>query len=184
MNKKVAGIDYSMSSPAMVIFDDNEYTFYGIKAKKSMVSKSDKVILFEPVKDYEHNIERYEFLANLFVDILKAENIKDVYIEGYAYGARGNVFNIGENTGILKYLLYKNGINLTVFQPNEIKKVATNKGNANKVLMYEAFKNDGPFDLEDILSVEATDTKIPAPINDMVDAYYVLKTGLTHQPEK
>ena len=51
-----------------------------------------------------------------------------------------------------------------------IKKFATDKGNANKELMLEAFEKDTGVNLELLF-----DTKSKSPITDVADAYFVCK---------
>ena len=69
-------------------------------------------------------------------------------MEGYAYGtSKGVVFEIGENTGVLKHKLMKAQISIDIFAPSEIKKHATTRGNANKVDMEYAFRSHTGVDL-------------------------------------
>jgi hypothetical protein len=55
-----------------------------------------------------------------------------VALEGYAYNAKGRVFHIAENTGILKYKMFQRGVPLDIVEPTKVKKFATEKGNASK----------------------------------------------------
>ena len=96
-------------------------------------------------------------------------------MENYAYGATGRVFNIAENTGILKKQLREAGFKYTVIPPTVIKKYATGKGNASKDLMYETFLSETQVDLQSQLSPKST--KISNPVSDIVDSYYICKTG-------
>lgn len=177
-----AGIDWSMTSPGLVIGNSpnpDDLLYYGIRQKKKQVSKAANIILLEPNDSYFSNIERYDTLARTYVDILKRHNVTQVWAEGYAYGATGNTFNIGECTGMLKYHLWKAGINLDILQPGEIKKFATGKGNANKTLMYQAYINKTGHRLDQLIDDEVKGDKIPSPVNDLVDSYYALLTGLS-----
>ena len=85
------------------------------------------------------------------------------------------VFNIGENTGILKQKLRSSGFRYTTIPPTVIKKEATGKGNANKELMYETFLAETNVDLQSQLTPNST--KIVNPVSDIVDSYYICKTG-------
>ena len=60
-----------------------------------------------------------------------------VALEDYAFAAKGRVFHIAENTGILKYKLFQQGIPLETISPSAVKKNATGKGNADKEMMYQ-----------------------------------------------
>lgn len=171
-----------MTSPGLVIGNSpnpDDLLYYGIRQKKKQVSKAANIILLEPNDSYFSNIERYDTLARTYVDILKRHNVTQVWAEGYAYGATGNTFNIGECTGMLKYHLWKAGINLDILQPGEIKKFATGKGNANKTLMYQAYINKTGHRLDQLIDDEVKGDKIPSPVNDLVDSYYALLTGLS-----
>ena len=79
------------------------------------------------------------------------------------------MFNIGENTGLLKHKLYKNNLYPKVVTPTEIKKWATGKGNASKTDMYNAFVDQTGVELKDILECEPEST----PLSDVVDAFLI-----------
>lgn len=176
-----AGIDWSMSSPGMVIgntSDPSELLFFGIRQKKKQSSSASNIILLEPDDLYTCDSERYFKLASRYVNILVDNNVDVVFQEGYAYGASGNTFNIGECTGILKLLLWQNNIELRIIQPSEIKKFATGKGNSNKTAMFEAYsKLNHPLDR--LIDDAVTSAKIPSPVNDIIDAYFCLQCGLS-----
>ena len=71
------------------------------------------------------------------------KNNQLIQIEDYSYGSTGRVFHIAENLGLLKYKLKMEcGWDYTLLPPSVIKKFATDKGNANKELMLEAFEKD------------------------------------------
>ena len=96
-----------------------------------------------------------------------------VALEDYAYGAKGRVFHIAENTGILKYKLWQNSIPLDVVQPTKVKKFGTGKGNAGKPEMFQAFVEETGVDLR--FHMNDTKKDIGNPISDIVDAYYICK---------
>jgi len=99
--------------------------------------------------------------------------IDQVSLEGYAYSAQGRVFNIAENTGILKYKLWQSRIPVEVIPPSAVKKLATGKGNSDKAAMYVQFTQDTDIPLMDIISPEKT--KVSNPVSDIVDAFYICK---------
>ena len=101
--------------------------------------------------------------------------MKCVYLEDYAFAATGRVFNIAENTGILKHYLKKNKFNFETIPPSVIKNISTGKGNANKELMYETFLAETNVDLQSLLTPNST--KIVNPVSDIVDSYYICKAG-------
>lgn len=70
-------------------------------------------------------------------------------IEGYAYSAKGAVFNLGELGGVLRLALYKRGIPTIEVPPTYLKKFMTGKGTSPKNLMLkEAYKTYG-VDIDD-----------------------------------
>lgn len=174
-----------MSSPGVVIGNSESplnLKFIGVKQKKKQVSSDERVILLEPVTDYTNDSDRFSQLADIFIEQLIRNNVKMVWMEGYAYGATGNTFSIGECTGILKYKLFLANIDVNILQPGEIKKFATGKGNANKTLMYKAYMSKSNHDLCSILDTHVKGDKIPSPISDLIDAYYILQLGLNELP--
>lgn len=177
-----AAIDWSMSSPAMAIgssANPDDLLFFGVKTKKKHFSIQN-FHLYEPVTDYENDIDRFSRLAKPFIVALVSHNVKTVFMEGYAYGANGNTFSIGESTGVLKYMLWKAGIDYVIVQPGTIKKHHTGKGNANKNLMYDAYVESTGQDMIALLG-EHRGANIPAPVNDLVDAYAILQVGISLQ---
>lgn len=121
-------------------------------------------------------MERYAKVTKILIDEIHAFSPDVVGIEGYAYGAKGLVFDIAEATGVFKHELYKQtGLIPHVIAPAMIKKVASGKGNAKKFQMLDAWNAKHPemnllklFD--EILSKPES---IPSPISDMVDAYWI-----------
>lgn len=126
--------------------------------------------------DHKSNIERFDLLSNLLIDKIKVK-VDEIRFEGYSFGSKGQVFDLAENTGMMKYKLYKDGYPIVVVPPTVIKKFATGKGNANKEAMYSAWSKINP-SLFDLFGVKESKTKIPSPINDIVDAYYLSNMNL------
>ena len=171
----VCGIDYSMTSPAICVHDGNEWkydncTFYYIVGKEKMLINKDqyKSVIYP---EWEHNTQRFDNLASWSIDILTSRNVEAAYIEGYAFGAKGLVFNMAENGGMLKHKIWMAGIFQEVVPPSVIKKFATGKGNANKEKMYEAFIEETSVDVRKEIDIE----KGWNPVSDIVDAYYIAK---------
>ena len=136
---KFVGIDYSMSCPAIAVYDGDpssfhfETTFFTFlnDTKKFQITKDNVQGMNH--KTWQNDIERYCNIANWAIDCIGSVDM--VFLEGYAFGAKGNVFNIAENTGILKYKLQQLGNQYMVIPPTEVKKYATGKGNAKKEMM-------------------------------------------------
>jgi len=124
--------------------------------------------IFSP---YDGDMQRYETIADWAEE--KVTGCFHVGLEGYAYNATGKVFNIAENTGVLKYKLYSRSIPIEVISPSEVKKFATKKGNASKTLMYEKFLEETNVPLQTFFNMDEKDVK--SPLSDIVDAYYICK---------
>ena len=112
-------------------------------------------------------IDRYVYISSWAVDIIDTYETDKIILEDYAYAATGRVFNIGENTGILKYRL-RNKANIVSVAPTEVKKFATGKGNARKEDMLEAFIKQTNVDPRDVLDYYGEN-----PISDIVDSYFM-----------
>lgn len=175
------GVDYSITSPAITVFnqDSGELRFICFRQKKKDVSLDSRVNMLEmPVYGCEQ--ERHHLLSTKLFEAAVGcfGAIGGAYMENYAYAGSGQVFNIAEATGCFKQLLFRNGIPLDVFQPTSVKKVATGKGNAKKHEMLAQFTKDVADPYPWFGRVYAGEEKIISPVSDIVDSYYVLKTGL------
>lgn len=178
------GIDYSMTSPAATIWDSEAdyYYVYNLNGSKKLHGKyeeKDRMMIFvDPIPEYKNNIERYTYISKLFYEFIMLV-IKDhkayVTMEGYAMGSRsGLIFNIAEHHQTLKLRLYNNPqleLNLTSPAPTTIKKYATDKGNADKGQVYDAFFAETEIDLEKIIGVE----KEKSPVNDIADSFWICR---------
>ena len=85
-------------------------------------------------------------------------------------GSVGQVFSIAENTAILKFKIYQAKIEYRIVPPTTLKKFATGKGNADKLMMYEAFVKKTNYDPRKILNSEA---KLGSPFTDIADSYWL-----------
>lgn len=182
----LAGIDYSMSCPSICIHDnpeeneqfsiDNCSFFFATNTKKyARRYLSGKIVgsIMETKESFDNDIARYMALADMFMDMVESEDVSEVGLEDYAFAAKGQVFNIGENTAMLKSSLYRNQVPFFKFAPSQIKNFATGKGGSNKAAMYQAFYNETAWDLRNIMSYDKKG--IDSPIADIVDSYYVCK---------
>tara|TARA_Y100001938_G_scaffold142289_1_gene213274 strand:+ start:422 stop:985 length:564 start_codon:yes stop_codon:yes gene_type:complete len=175
----IAGIDYSMRGPSICIYAGTEKDsfsfercriFYLTDVKKYANYYLEN-ISGERFVDYNHECERYKTIADWAIE--KLVGVDQVGLEGYAYGAKGKVFHIAENTGILKYKLYEAGIPVEIFTPSNVKKFATGKGNATKEDMHHTFKRETKRDIME--TITPTRSTIVSPVSDIVDSFYVCK---------
>lgn len=169
----VAGLDWSMSCPAICIHDTKNplefknCTFYFYIDSKKYDQSYGNIHGFKATLHTSEE-ERFDNIASWGVTILKKHGVKEACLEGYAMGASGRVFNIAENIGLLKHKMWKENIKFITPAPTAVKKLFTGKGNAKKEAMYDAFLNKGlDVDLEKLLNC-ASDK---SPLADITDAY-------------
>ncbi len=172
----IAGIDYSLRCPAVCVFDGDTWSwdnlcFYYLTEKSTKTGVFMKCINGERLEDWNQDMERYCSIADWTSEIVLG--CDEVALEGYSMGSRGKVFNIAENTGVLKYKLFEYGIPLSVYPPTTVKKFATGKGNAKKEQMYDSFVKETKKQIMYALSPKAK--KVGNPVSDIVDSYYICK---------
>lgn len=172
-NKTIVGIDYSMSCPSICVHKGKDWQFanckfYYLTDKKKFEIKTD-FIFGERHRDFSSQQERFHNIATWSLSKIPKKSI--IYLEDYAFAAKGVVFNIGECCGTLKYNLWKSKHKFDTFAPSQIKKFATSKGNANKELMYESFVTETQFDITKVIECNVGDS----PMSDIIDSYYIAK---------
>ena len=127
-------------------------------------------------------------ISNLIIDKLKAIIDDDVIIglEGFSYGSiSSSTLDLAMYNSFLRMKLIENfGSDcLNIISPTEGKKMLFGKGNAKKEDMIQAFIDNRLNDDELVKSVfwkycksNDVDFKQPKPIDDLVDAYGILKS--------
>ena len=187
--KKIAGIDYSLTSPAICVYKEEDGGYFDFdRCMLYYLSNSEKQqqlaagcgvsnIIAEPYPEWKTEEERHEKLATWAYNIV--QGCEEVFLEGYAFATsvQAGVRSMAENTGLLKHKMWKNKLKFQTYPPTVIKKFATGKGNSNKEKMYEAFVDEllTPVDLKERLTPKAK--KIINPISDIVDSYFIAKCG-------
>jgi len=188
--KKIAGIDYSLTSPAICVYKEEDGGYFDFDRCMLYYLSNNKRqqqlaagcgvsnIIAEPYPEWETEEERHDVLSSWVISLV--QECSEVFIEGYAFAtsAQAGVRSIAENTGLLKHKMWKQKMSFKSYPPTVIKKFATGKGNANKELMYEAFVGEllTPTDLKERLTPRAK--KVINPISDIVDAYFIAKCGV------
>ena len=187
MMKKLAGIDYSLTSPAICVWkgtDDNrQFNFnmcnvYYLETAQRLKRPQHEILNLhtEIYPEWETEEQRHDLLSDWAMNII---NGCEVFIEGYAFATSGksHVRSVAENSGLLKHKMYKIGQSFTSVPPSVIKKYATGKGNANKDLMYNTFSKEcvTPENLHKTLKPKST--KLTNPTTDIVDSYWICKYG-------
>ena len=186
--KKLAGIDYSLTSPAICIwketndnrlFNFNMCTIHYLETPQRLKRAASHEILNLCTHEYpewETEEQRHDLLSDWTMSIISG---CEVFIEGYAFATSGksHVRSVAENSGLLKHKMYKVNQTFTSVPPSVIKKYATGKGNANKDLMYDAFSKEcvTPVGLQKTLRPKST--KLTNPTTDIVDSYWICKYG-------
>jgi Holliday junction resolvasome RuvABC endonuclease subunit len=170
------GIDYSLTSPALCVHTGDSWNirncqFYFLTDKPKYEGKTYQLngTLHE---EWRCDQERYENISEWAMDIIRQHNPRRIVIEGYSFGSKGQVFNLGENTGLLKYKLFKEKLSFVIIPPTTIKKFAVGKGNANKDLIEERFLQESNIDVRKILGMTA---KQYNPSSDVADSYFMAK---------
>ena len=181
MISKICGIDYSMNSPGLCVYSTEDrskpITFqlcqsYFFTTKKKFA------------KDFGNNIhgvlqpewgcpeQRFDQLSDLLMPIIEGATL--CFLESYSYGSHGKIFEIAENTAILKYKLYKKSCPFNTISPMSVKKFATTKGNADKKMMIDVFCKTQDFDIRKIMGCGDV-----SPLADVVDSYFLLAAGIS-----
>lgn len=177
------GIDWSMNSPSICLHTGSQWSinhckFLYFNGRKKSVVKTDLIHGYPiPLYDEIDPFSRWEENARWAGQRLSSIDISSITamaIEGYSYGSKGGLaFDIAENTAILKRelrLLFPK-VPLIIFTPSQIKKFASTKGNADKILMHESFIKETGIDLTESIDVKPGGN----PISDIIDSYYIAK---------
>lgn len=171
----LCGVDYSMTNPSICVVPKGKFNFsfcqfqFLTDNKKYTGEFLNKQIVGYSHRPYSCQEERFANIATWALTVIGAAVL--TVIEDYAMGAKGRVFHIGENTGILKHSLWKMNKRFVVEPPTVIKKFATGKGNANKDLMHESFLAETGIDMKGVFGLDST----KSPVSDIVDSYYMAK---------
>jgi len=172
----IAGVDYSLVCPCICIIPDTKNfsydtcTFHYLTPKHKLADK----FLKGKIHGYEHKTysteeQRHNNICHWALDILNG--VDNIVLEDYSMGSRGRVFNIAENTGLLKHHLWRFSKHVVKAAPTTIKKFATGKGNADKAKMYEFFLAETGCDLLKIFDIKT----LGSPASDIADSYYMAK---------
>lgn len=197
------GIDFSISSPAVCINDDNKFSYYslyrpGKLTKKEVIGidvlkefKNLSLNINKPIvesKNYQlretNNLIEAEFLTDSIIEYIQ-NNIHNkkvkICIEGFSYGSISNrALELSGYNYLLRHKLLKNGYNFSIYSPKTIKAVAGN-GNYNKEQIAESYLSIIDDDKLRIFLNDNKDTlyinrKFLKPIDDLIDAYFASKT--------
>jgi len=178
------GIDYSMTCPAVTVMDgagnSKSYFLTGVRRHEGAGTRTGahgRTHAWEGITYPPHNCQeqRFDNIANWTLALTQQGDV--IVIEDYAMGAKGKVFHIAENCGLLKHKLWVAGLSFQTVAPTALKKFATGKGNADKCKMHESFVTETGIDLMKAMDKESKDCG--SPVSDIVDSYYLAKYALT-----
>ena len=172
---RIAGIDYSLSSPAIVTIDTETPAVtrgYFLTDVRRNAKTFDMGWLAVTGTMHQHHLceeQRYDQISDWAIEIVK--DCDRIVLEDYALGAKGRVFHIGENAGLLKYKMWRSRLNFSLVGPTALKKFAVGKGNADKQMMHEAFEKKTGTNL--VMEMTPGSTKFGNPVSDIVDACWL-----------
>ena len=198
------GIDYSITSPAITVFDGSHYNFISLfdadvkdwkNSKKFSVHR--EIQDFATVIPYVRQTDKSTYQTEQRSKIINAEQLATlvthtvryvvgdydvrIALEGFSYASKGMSFiDLVMYQSVLRLRLMEEfGIgSIHVFSPTEAKKLA-GKGNYGKEQMVEAFgKNvlgDGILAAHPFHRYVVENGFKGKPIDDIVDSYFLLK---------
>jgi crossover junction endodeoxyribonuclease RuvC len=121
-DKLYIGIDQSLTCTSVAFFKEQKIEVYQIRTGTN-------------------GIARLHLIQGQFRQLLEGEKPGGVAIEGYAFGANGRVFGLGELGGLLRLETYQKGYRMIEVPPTTLKKHLTGQGNVQKqVMIKELFK--------------------------------------------
>ena len=136
MRHRYLGIDPSTHT-GVVVLEYNE--------KKQRVKTKLKREFHFPKAE---GLERLDLMVNEVLRIVGEHDPDGVVIEGYSYQSKFNITNMVEIGILIRYFLWKNGVEFVDVAPTQLKKFVTKKGNCAKdLVLKEVFRNWG-FDTE------------------------------------
>lgn len=165
------GIDHSYTSPAICVTNQQISTWYYLNGTKKRIIRDEALRVYGTLlPDFVDDIAKFDFISDWVLEIVQQYPDQQINIEGYAMNAMGRTFQIGENTGLLKYKLLRAGRQYNLIAPTVVKKFATRSGNASKSLMEIAFKNYSEIDFRALTNQP---DKAENPSSDLIDAYFL-----------
>lgn len=193
-----AAFDYSYTSPAIAIWDSSKpFTaenifFYALTKTKKYQGLFGNVRISQYPDNALSDVERFYAMSAWSENVMAQHGVTHARIEEYAYGKGGNsksqagrAFQLAENTGMLKYVLYVNQVPFDSVSPTHVKKYFTGKGqfrgeNGKKLsdrekklpMILEAYERLG-IKIHEQIGADAEHIK---PVDDICDAFAILCT--------
>lgn len=168
------GIDYSLRCPAIAILPSQDCKFEEsvIEYLTSVKTAQRNVenLWGEPYPEYSGFQDRIHKISHWAVEIVTSYKTPKVFIEGYSHGSTGKHLEIAENCGLLKYKLFREGVDFVTVPPTTLKKFATGKGNADKALMAQKFQELTGRNINEMLGLRSEN-----PSSDIIDAFFLAR---------
>ncbi len=185
MAGSVLGIDYSLNSPALCLYDGTNppqwWCHYKPKTKTlyPFLSSVSWSVSVPDIEDTDRHIE----LAEWVVACVQFHQPRLIVLEDYAFSAVGRITGLAENGGVLKAFLRTQApphIPLHIVAPTTMKKFATGSGRAQKEDVWASFIKVFPHTSSwptTVFPKSKTD-KINSPLSDLADAYFLADYGI------
>jgi Holliday junction resolvasome RuvABC endonuclease subunit len=127
------GIDQSLTSTGITIYDGIDFVYKLLKTEKTKGTKC-------PTIDYTRRLLSLKSQIN---EVLNENNITYAAMEGMSYGSRGStIFDLGGLSHIIRELLISKEIDFIIVPPKTLKKYWTGSGNANKSDMIKVAEDE------------------------------------------
>ena len=200
MGYSIAGCDFSLTAPAIVIETDKEIlSKCFLRCDLPILKKLNNTEMsFVDVHNRKENVlEDVDNLTDQIIQYFIDFRVSLVNIEGYSYGSQGaSYIQLIQYQSVLRHKLFKNNIEVCVVSPKSVK-CAAGKGNLTKIEMFDSFcelilgdginyefQNYCRNNKESIYlytkrkKTNITElTGIKKPFEDIIDAFYCLKSG-------
>lgn len=112
-------------------------------------------------------VERLISLRAAVREFLCSRNVETVFLEDYSYGSKGKrLAQLCEWGGVLRMMLFADGIKMYTISPGTLKKFVTGRGQAKKEVMLEQTYRKWKVGSESLKN------------NDEVDAYCLARFGV------
>lgn len=182
----ITGLDISLTSPGVVKaeldinLDIKKISWLGFTTVKKDYKKCPELLMYNKFDNY---FERTVWIRNAILNFLFKDEfgcpqqVNYATFEDYPYaGVSGQIFHIGGFTEIIKLALYEREVALRWYDIVQVKKLATTRGNADKLSMYDAYMKIPVEERIDISKLPKVETaKGKSPTSDIIDAYYLTK---------
>ena len=180
----IAGIDYSLNCPAICVYTDSRNSFafencdfyFCQNNASNRRKKLNEELRFKNINisyqtEHASLTERYFSLALWGWNVIEKRKPDVVVMESYSMGSKGRIFELAEATGYMKLGIFVYHIPLILFAPSSIKKEFSGKGNADKAVMAEAFREKEGFYLHE--EMKESNPK-NSPCSDLIDSFAIV----------